>query len=150
MFAALGKNGQILNVVPSMNLTVVRMGEAPDNSLVPTTLNNQIWQKLNLVLNQPTGVEETSEAPATFGLWPNYPNPFNPSTVISFQLSVNSHVTLKVFDVNGREVATLVDGEMAAGNHVVTFAPRDLAGGLYFYKLTAGKFSQTRKAVLMK
>jgi hypothetical protein len=58
--------------------------------------------------------------------------------------------TLKVFDVNGREVATLVEGEMAAGKHAVTFAPRDLAGGLYFYQLTAGKFSQTRKAVLVR
>jgi len=107
-----------------------------------------------------SGVTSPSlEIPQEFALYQNYPNPFsangrgtfgNPSTVISFQLSVNSHVTLKVFDVTGREVATLVDGEMAAGNHVVTFAPRDLAGGLYFYKFTAGKFSQTRKAVLMK
>jgi CubicO group peptidase (beta-lactamase class C family) len=60
MFAALGKNGQLLNVVPSMNLVMVRMGEAPENVLVPTTLNNQIWQKLNLVINQPTGVGETA------------------------------------------------------------------------------------------
>ncbi|RIK56407.1 hypothetical protein DCC62_30435, partial [candidate division KSB1 bacterium] len=59
-------------------------------------------------------------------------------------------VTLKVFDVNGREVATLMDGEMPAGNHTVTFAPRDLAGGLYFYKITAGKFSRIRKAVFVK
>lgn len=69
---------------------------------------------------------------------------------ISFQLPGNSHVTLKVFDVNGREVATLLDGEITAGNHAVTFTPRDLAGGLYFYKITAGKFSQTRKAILLK
>jgi hypothetical protein len=59
-------------------------------------------------------------------------------------------VTLKVFDVAGREVATLVEGEMAAGKHAVTFAPSHSASGLYFYKITAGKFSQTRKAVLMK
>jgi len=70
--------------------------------------------------------------------------------VISFYLPVSSHVTLKVFEVNGREVARLVEGEMTAGIHAVTFAPRDVAGGLYFYQLTAGKFSQTRKAVLMK
>jgi 2-keto-3-deoxy-6-phosphogluconate aldolase len=70
--------------------------------------------------------------------------------VISFQLPVNSHVTLKVFDVNGREVATLVEGNLEAGSHAVTFTPRDVAGGIYFYKLTAGKFSQTRKAVVMK
>jgi hypothetical protein len=98
-----------------------------------------------------TGVQSRENlAPQQFALAQNYPNPFNPSTVISFQLPVNSHVTLKVFDVNGREVATLVDGEMTAGIHAVTFAPREVAGGIYFYKLTAGKFSQTRKALLMK
>jgi hypothetical protein len=86
----------------------------------------------------------------TFELAQNFPNPFNPSTTIRFSLSAREWVTLKVFDVNGREVATLVEGKMAAGVHNVTFAPRDLAGGLYFYQLTAGKFSQTRRAVLMK
>ncbi|MDZ7267556.1 MAG: T9SS type A sorting domain-containing protein [candidate division KSB1 bacterium] len=98
-----------------------------------------------------TGVQQPAlEMPQVYALAQNYPNPFNPSTVISFQLPVGSHVTLKVFDVNGREVATLVDGEMAAGNHTVTFAPHELAGGIYFYQLTAGKFSQTRKAVLIQ
>jgi hypothetical protein len=98
-----------------------------------------------------TAVQQPEPAtPQGFALAQNYPNPFNPSTVISFQLPVSSHVTLKVFDVNGREMATLVNGEMAAGNHRVTFAPRDLAGGIYFYKITAGKFSQTRKAVFVK
>jgi hypothetical protein len=103
------------------------------------------------IQSQPTAVEAPSNhAPNQYRLAQNYPNPFNPSTVISFQLPVNSYVTLKVFNVNGREVARLVDSEMAAGNHAVTFAPRDLAGGLYFYQLTADKFSQTRKAVLLR
>lgn len=98
-----------------------------------------------------TGIDAAlHQRPKFFRLEQNYPNPFNPSTLISFQLPVSSHVTLKVFDVNGREIATLVDGEMVAGKHVVPFAPRDLAGGIYFYKITAGKFSQTRKAILMK
>jgi len=97
-----------------------------------------------------TAVTDKPATAAGYQLAQNYPNPFNPSTVISFQLPVNSHVTLQVFDVTGREVATLIDGEMPAGNHSVTFAPRDLASGLYFYQLTAGTFSQTRKAVLMK
>ncbi|MDZ7307722.1 MAG: T9SS type A sorting domain-containing protein [candidate division KSB1 bacterium] len=98
-----------------------------------------------------TSVKEKEAAlPAAFALAQNYPNPFNPSTVISVQLSVNSHVTLKVFDVTGREVATLVQGNLEAGNHSVTFAPRDLAGGIYFYQLTAGKFSQTRKAISLR
>jgi len=72
----------------------------------------------------------------------------NPSTTIRFSLPQREHVRLKVFDVTGREVATLVDGDLEAGNHVVAFAPRDVAGGIYFYKLTAGRFSQTRQAVL--
>lgn len=95
-------------------------------------------------------VEDHPIIPHEMALYQNYPNPFNPSTVISFQLPVNSHVTLKVFDINGREVATLVNGNLAAGNHAVTFAPHDLAGGIYFYQITAGKFTKTRKAVLMK
>jgi hypothetical protein len=100
-----------------------------------------------------TGVEEqldSTEIPAAFALWQNFPNPFNPSTVIIFQLPVNSRVKLQVFDVNGREVATLVDGEMTVGKHAVAFSPSHSSSGVYFYKLTAGKFSQTRKAVLMK
>jgi hypothetical protein len=105
----------------------------------------------HLILANTTGIEEDQfNVPSNFVLAQNYPNPFNPSTVISFQLPVNSHVTLQVFDVTGREVATLVEGNLAAGNHVVPFAPRDLAGGIYFYQLTAGKCSQTRKAVLVK
>jgi hypothetical protein len=115
--------------------------------------NRKTLSFFNFLLRGTTRVEgrdvETG-LPKGFSLSQNYPNPFNPNTVISFQLPVNSHVTLKVFDVNGREVATLVDGEMTAGNHAVTFAPRDLAGGIYFYKITAGKFTQTRKAVVMK
>ncbi|MDZ7293028.1 MAG: T9SS type A sorting domain-containing protein [candidate division KSB1 bacterium] len=79
----------------------------------------------------------------------NYPNPFNPATTIRFSLPQRSHVVLKVFDVHGREVATLVDGNLVAGNHVVTFVPHRLPSGRYFYSLTAGKFKQTRKAVLV-
>jgi hypothetical protein len=108
-----------------------------------------------------TRVDNTAlEIPRFFRLDQNYPNPFgngatscswgNPNTVISFQLAVSSDVTLQVFDVNGREVATLVNGELTAGKHTVTFAPRSGTSGIYFYKLTAGKFSQTRKAVLMR
>jgi hypothetical protein len=109
--------------------------------------------RVRIRVSDPTVAVEESNLemlPTNFSLSQNYPNPFNPSTVISFQLPVSSHVMLQVFDVNGREVATLVDGEMPAGKHAVPFAPRDLAGGLYFYKLTAGKFTQTRKAILMK
>lgn len=103
--------------------------------------------------------EEVDEMPRDFELEQNYPNSFfangrgtfgAPSTVIGFQLFVNKHVTLQVFDVNGREVATLVNGRLAAGVHRVIFAPRGANAGLYFYKLTAGTFTQTRKALLLR
>jgi len=97
-----------------------------------------------------TSVTSNEAAPTDFRLRQNYPNPFNPATTIRFSLPQREHVTLKVFDVNGREVATLVDGNLEAGNHVVTFAPHRSTSGTYFYKITAGKFSQTRKAILMK
>ena len=115
--------------------------------------NRKTLSFFNSILRGTTRVESRDAKaglPKGFALSQNYPNPFNPSTVISFQLPVSSHVMLKVFDVNGREVATLVNGEMKAGKHAVTFAPRETTTGLYFYKITAGKFSQTRKAVLMK
>jgi len=89
-------------------------------------------------------------APFEYVLDPSYPNPFKAITSIRFSLPQREHVTLKVFDVNGREVATLVEGNLAAGNHAVTFAPRETTTGIYFYKLIAGKFLQTRKAVLIK
>lgn len=110
-----------------------------------------------VVSNAVAGGEMKPASPHDFQLWQNYPNPFsmngvagNPSTVIGFHLAVKNHVTLQVFDVYGREVATLVDGERTAGTHQVTFTARAAAAGLYFYKITAGKFTQTRKAVLLQ
>ena len=80
----------------------------------------------------------------------NYPNPFNPSTVISYQLPVNSHVTFKVYDVVGREVATLVDEQKEAGSYFVQFNASTNASGVYFYKLCAGNFVDTKKMLLTK
>ena len=85
----------------------------------------------------------------------NYPNPFNPSTNISYQLSTMSRVTLKVFDILGREVVTLVDEQMEAGYYSILFDGSELASGIYFVRLVAqseeGKpFVQTRKLLLMK
>lgn len=100
--------------------------------------------------DQPSQIKALPVFPRAIQLYQNYPNPFNPSTVISFQLPVNSRVTLKVFDVNGRIVATLVDSEMTAGNHAVSFSLNEATTGFYFYQFTAGNFSQTRKALLIK
>ncbi|MDH7560806.1 MAG: T9SS type A sorting domain-containing protein [bacterium] len=93
----------------------------------------------------PTSVEDKREnIPQRFLLYQNYPNPFNPQTTICFHLLRREHVTLKVFDVLGREVATLVDGEVNAGDHAVLFYAKDLPSGIYFYRLTTRSFSQTK------
>ena len=90
-------------------------------------------------------------APSSFELLQNYPNPFNPTTAISFQLSAVSNVTLKVYDVLGREVATLLKNEtMDDGEHEIQFDAANLSSGLYFYKLSTETFTATKKMVLMK
>ncbi len=98
-----------------------------------------------------TGLQElTSVSPASFQLKQNFPNPFNPATIIHFSLSHAELVTLKVFDTFGREVATLIDGKVAAGSHQVVFDAATRPSGVYFYRLTASAFSQTRKMVLLR
>ena len=94
--------------------------------------------------------EAESELPRDVNLDQNYPNPFNPSTVISYQLPVRSRVTLQVFDVLGREVATLVSGQVEAGYHQVTFNASNLSSGMYIYRLQAGNQVFTKKLTLIK
>ena len=99
--------------------------------------------------------EEAGEFPTDFSLLQNYPNPFNPSTKISWQSPVGSWQTLKVYDVLGNEVATLVNEEKPAGKYEVEFnshsgSVRNLTSGIYFYKLQAGNFVQTKKMILLK
>jgi cell wall-associated NlpC family hydrolase len=99
-------------------------------------------------------VEEGNKNPTEFSLEQNFPNPFNPSTIISYHLSANSFVTLKVYDVLGNEVVSLVNEEKPAGIYQVEFESSasnvQLANGVYFYKLQAGSFVQTKKMVLLK
>jgi hypothetical protein len=85
-----------------------------------------------------------------FNLSQNYPNPFNPSTKISYSIKEEGFVTLKVYDVLGKEVITLVNKEQAAGNYEVTFDASKLSSGVYLYTIKAGSFVQTRKMLLMK
>ena len=100
----------------------------------------------------PTAVEEEKN-PATvsnFELQQNYPNPFNPTTQIRFSLPEQSQVTLKVYNILGKEIATLVNDVKSAGVHEINFDGSGLASGVYFYTLQTGKFTQTHKMILMK
>jgi len=98
----------------------------------------------------PTGVEQISEIPEKFNLGQNYPNPFNPTTTISFSVPSSGITSLKIYDVLGNEVATLVNEEKPAGNYEVNFNASSLSSGTYFYKLQAGSFIETKKMILLK
>jgi hypothetical protein len=96
------------------------------------------------------GNNNPSDTPLGYLLYQNYPNPLNPSTVICYQLPVSSEVTLKVYDILGKEIATLVDEYKQLGTHEVEFNATALPSGVYFYQLKAGSFIQTKKMLLLK
>ncbi|MFZ1081123.1 MAG: T9SS type A sorting domain-containing protein, partial [Candidatus Kryptoniota bacterium] len=121
----------------------------PDNSIDELKEdNNKGWNRIN-ILNV-TAVHGTGNHVLSFELYQNYPNPFNPTTIIQYRLPAVSHVTLKVYDVLGREVATLVNGRETVGEHVVQFNGSRFASGVYFYRLQAGSYSRTLKLLLLK
>ena len=88
--------------------------------------------------------------PEACALFQNYPNPFNPSTTIRYGIPARSHVTLNVFNTVGQEVAELVRGEQDAGYHEVTFNAQNLPSGVYFYRLRAGNYSETKKLLIVR
>jgi hypothetical protein len=104
------------------------------------------------------GVEDNGLNPTQFILEQNYPNPFNPSTSINYSISASSFITLKVYNVLGKEITTLVNEEKPAGSYEVNFSAEDLTSGIYFYKLqvgdpessSGGGFAETKKMVLLK
>lgn len=106
------------------------------------------WNRFNSV----TEIKSESAIPVEFILYQNYPNPFNPSTTISYQLPTPGYVTLKVYDVLGREVATLVDEYQVAGIYNSKFTAQNygLTSGVYFYSLKSGNYVQTNKMILVK
>ena len=113
--------------------------------------NNQIRGYENLG-DTTTNVEDHSNLliPNENHLLQNYPNPFNPNTKISFQLSMQSPVSIKVYDIIGNEISTLVNKEKPAGKYDVEFDGSQLKSGVYFYQMIAGKIFQTKKMILIK
>jgi len=98
----------------------------------------------------PVSEHTASEIPKVYALHQNYPNPFNPTTAINYQLPVGSHVTLKIYDLIGREVATLVDVEMPAGRHIATWDAKNAASGVYYYRFVSGYFTTVKRMILMR
>jgi hypothetical protein len=114
-----------------------------ENTAITNALNNGTTTII-------TGVANVGNLPVKFQLQQNYPNPFNPSTTITFSVPHSANTSLKVFDMLGREVATLVDGYTASGSHEVHFNATNLASGIYCYKLTSGNFTEVKKMMLVK
>ncbi|HZW38123.1 MAG TPA: T9SS type A sorting domain-containing protein [Ignavibacteriaceae bacterium] len=99
-----------------------------------------------------TGVNEKfdNSIPLEYNLYSNYPNPFNPSTMIRFSIPQSSFTTLKIYDIEGKEVASLLNEMKSAGNYEVTFNASQLPSGAYFYRIESGNFSSTKKMILLK
>lgn len=124
------------------------------NTLWPVWMDNSsgLYQIWTCPIDIPSlSVEMTDRStPEAFRLAQNYPNPFNPSTKIEFQLPSSGIAELKVFDVRGKEVATIVDRHLDAGTYTATFDASGLSSGVYFYRLSSGDGRQTRKMILMR
>ena len=119
------------------------------------TSGNSVWKR---PVTDVTEIdEEISQSPTNFLLMQNYPNPFNPSTTIKYTIPSVSlsaiegiRVQLKVYDILGNEVATLLDEYREAGKYEVEFKAAKLSSGIYFYKLSAGSFTETKKMILLR
>jgi len=154
-------NGQTFNQLNTGLPSNVKTS-ALTGSVVETRKSTQINEYVGLFENMNGGarifkretvvsVEKINDlSPVSYQLKQNYPNPFNPSTKISWQSPLGSHQTLKIYDVMGNEVAALVDEYKPAGSYEVEFNAEGLSTGIYFYKLNAGEFTETKKMILLK
>jgi hypothetical protein len=106
-----------------------------------------VWKR---PLGELTDVSKENFLPNEFALFQNYPNPFNPTTLIRYLLPVQGYVTLKVYNVLGREVEMLVSENQSAGTHSVNFNAKGLSSGVYLYRLSSGSFQSTKKLIIMK
>ena len=113
-------------------------------------LYNLVYAKINGVEYGILPVYDDINRVKNYKLSQNYPNPFNPATTIAYQIPQTGFVTLKVYDILGREVATLINEEKLAGSYEVQFIGNGLTSGIYFYQLKAGNYSETKKMILLK
>lgn len=122
-----------------------------DENLNPATYSYRLKQiDLDGSFEYSKEIEVEVGIPDNFTLYQNYPNPFNPATIISWQLPVGSHVTLKIYDLLGREITTLVDKEFEAGKYETVFDASEYSSGIYLYRLTASDFISSGKMQLIK
>jgi len=124
--------------------------DSSDASLVDASGYTMIEEYINGLVSPVTSVKDIRQVPVTFSLEQNYPNPFNPSTKIEFSIPVKTKVKLEIFDILGRKISTLADGEESAGSHSVDFNAYNLSSGVYIYKLSSPNKILSRKMILLK
>lgn len=128
-------------------LQISNMLDEPDAQILQTHADGII----NLINNGNSILPPITNMSAhSFDLMQNYPNPFNPTTDIEYTIPARNHVTLKIYDMLGKEVSTLVDKEQDAGTYIVRWNAKNFSSGIYFYRLTAGNFIGTKRMVLNK
>ena len=149
----------LLNNIHLKNVSIsAKQGLVIRNAVVDTTQvtinstsTSAFIMEVNGYLNPLTSVVDKNVAKInSFSLSQNYPNPFNPGTEIEYSIPQQEYVTLKVFDITGKEIYTLVNREEPAGKHLVNFVAKDLASGIYFYRLNAGSYTAIHKMILLK
>jgi hypothetical protein len=158
---AVGMAGVFLITQNDTNWTVVHIGLgswltdaisalATDKMyLFAGTTDGVVWRRsLSEMVTEVA--EKFIQIPTRCFLGQNYPNPFNPLTAISFSIPLRSFLSLKIFDLGGREVATIVSEELSAGNHTRQWNAVGMPSGVYFYRIQAGSFTETKKLVLLK
>lgn len=138
-----------VNISANMGLRIRNATVNANNLKVHANSGPSIIYEVNGIV---TGVESESSnnSPNKFALDQNYPNPFNPSTTIKYSIPKMSFVTIKIYDVLGREVQTLINEQKSAGNYSAVFNANNFPSGIYFYRIQAGDFVQTKKMVLLK
>ena len=146
------KNMLLQNDTISANTGLTIRNAAVDtvNTLSTASYGPGYILQVNGIFSRLTSVQSAPTLPTKFSLDQNYPNPFNPTTMIAYTLPKSGQVTLRVYDILGRLIATLVDGEQAPGEHVARFNGAGLASGVYFYRLESAGFNQTKKLMLLK
>ncbi len=133
------------NISSTVGQTII--GSSVNNSF---DMEAGFWDPV-FVVTHIVGVKEPiNSMPKKYELEQNYPNPFNPTTTINYSVPKSSTVTIKIYDILGKEVETLVNEQKTAGNYKIEFNADKLASGIYFYQMRAGNFISTKKLVLLK
>ncbi|MCX6164654.1 MAG: T9SS type A sorting domain-containing protein, partial [Ignavibacteriae bacterium] len=138
-FTIFDKTGSVLATAPSTN-----SGFVPASAAEWGTFKIRVGSFITAI--QPV----SSEVPKDYSLSQNYPNPFNPTTNMKFALPKDGNVAIKIYDILGNLVNTIYDGYKTAGIYNATFDGSNLSSGIYFYKITSGSFSDTKRMILLK